>query len=468
MELSIIDKNGDGYIDLSELKEALDICGFKLPGWKVRKMIEDYDNKRQITHKGRLSFEEFEMLCGELKGNEVASTFKQVVSKKENLETLGGMSDASSEGTTHSVRLEEQLAFSDWITTNLGSDPDLRHLLPIDPEGKSLYDKTVFPLLNMNAGERMFGRCLTHTATGRISMHEPNLQNIPRDFDISAPEGSDVAVSMRLAFVPSKGKCFVSADYSQLELRLLAHFSGDTVLRSILNSGQDVFTSIAAAWNKIPHTQLYLYLGTFQGIHLILSLQVKMAALTGRVRVLQNGDRYTQPQVTFELRQRAKQICYGMIYGMGARALAEQLEVEESVAVSFMTSFNEAYPGVKKFLFETIAKCRRQGYVETLRGRRRYLPAITSSNSLQKTSVGGYGHVRRMEKERIPRRVMKLKYEGKGNQEKKWEEQVSDKHVMEAVRIIKSGMEEAVNLSVKLPVKVRTGNSWGALREITL
>ncbi|CAG2067145.1 unnamed protein product, partial [Timema podura] len=104
-------------------------------------MIEDYDNKRQITHKGRLSFEEFETLCGELKGNEVASTFKQVVSKKENLETLGGMSDASSEGTTHSVRLEEQLAFSDWITTNLGSDPDLRHLLPIDPEGKSLYDK---------------------------------------------------------------------------------------------------------------------------------------------------------------------------------------------------------------------------------------------------------------------------------------------------------------------------------------
>nr|CAD7409223.1 unnamed protein product [Timema poppensis] len=116
--------------------------------------------------------------------------------------------------------------------------------------------KTVFPLLNTNTGERMFGRCLMHTATGRISMHEPNLQNIPRDFDISPPEGSDVAVSMRLAFVPSKGNIFVSADYSQLELRLLAHFSGDTVLRSILNSGQDVFTSIAAAWNKIPHTQV--------------------------------------------------------------------------------------------------------------------------------------------------------------------------------------------------------------------
>lgn len=76
-----------------------------------------------------------------MKAGEVASTFKQLVSKKENLETLGGMSDASSEGTTHSVRLEEQLAFSDWVNTNLISDPDLSHLLPIDPEGKTLYDK---------------------------------------------------------------------------------------------------------------------------------------------------------------------------------------------------------------------------------------------------------------------------------------------------------------------------------------
>lgn len=79
--------------------------------------------------------------CKELKANELGSTFKQVVSKKENLETLGGISEASSEGTTHSVRLEEQLAFSDWINTNLSHDPDLKHLLPIDPEGKTLYEK---------------------------------------------------------------------------------------------------------------------------------------------------------------------------------------------------------------------------------------------------------------------------------------------------------------------------------------
>ncbi|VVC34404.1 EF-Hand 1, calcium-binding site,Actinin-type actin-binding domain, conserved site,EF-hand domain [Cinara cedri] len=134
------DKNGDGSIDLSELQEALDSCGFKLPAWKVRKMIEDYDNKKTQT-KGKLVFSEFQKLCSDLKAGEVASSFKQVVSKKENLETLGGMSDASSEGTTHSVRIEEQLAFSDWINSNLSLDPDLKHLLPIASEGKNLYEK---------------------------------------------------------------------------------------------------------------------------------------------------------------------------------------------------------------------------------------------------------------------------------------------------------------------------------------
>ncbi|XP_066997447.1 plastin-2 [Anabrus simplex] len=140
-QFTAIDKNGDGFIDLSELKEALDVCGFKVAGWEVRKMIAEFDDKRQTQHEGKLSFNEFEQLCSELKANEVASTFKKVVSKKENLETLGGMSDASSEGTTHSVRLEEQLAFSDWINSNLGFDPDLRHLLPIDQEGKMLYER---------------------------------------------------------------------------------------------------------------------------------------------------------------------------------------------------------------------------------------------------------------------------------------------------------------------------------------
>lgn len=104
-------------------------------------MISEYTNKQRSSNPGKLSFEEFEALCVDLKAKDVASTFKAVVSKKENLETLGGMSSQSAEGTTHSVRMEEQLAFSDWINSNLGHDQDLRHLLPIDAEGKELYLK---------------------------------------------------------------------------------------------------------------------------------------------------------------------------------------------------------------------------------------------------------------------------------------------------------------------------------------
>ncbi|XP_073834435.1 plastin-2 fimbrin isoform X2 [Musca autumnalis] len=134
-----IDANKDGFIDLSELKSALDQVGFKLPGYQVREMIDEFQNKQRTSHQGKLNLEEFENLCLDLKSKDVASTFKTVVSKKENLETLGGMSSISSEGTTHSVRLEEQLAFSDWINSNLGHDQDLKHLLPIDAEGKRLY-----------------------------------------------------------------------------------------------------------------------------------------------------------------------------------------------------------------------------------------------------------------------------------------------------------------------------------------
>lgn len=136
-----IDTNNDGFIDLSELKEALDTVGFKLPGYQVRQMIDEYRNKQRTQNVGKLSYDEFETLCIDLKSKDVASTFHKNLSKKENLEKLGGMSDQSAAGTTHSVRMEEQVAFSGWINSNLGHDKDLKHLLPIDAEGKQLYEK---------------------------------------------------------------------------------------------------------------------------------------------------------------------------------------------------------------------------------------------------------------------------------------------------------------------------------------
>lgn len=96
-----IDKNQNGFIELNELREALDQVGFKLPGYQIREMINEFGNKQESQHKGRLTYDEFEALCVDLKAKDVGSKFKTVVSKKENLETLGGMSSQSAEGTNN-------------------------------------------------------------------------------------------------------------------------------------------------------------------------------------------------------------------------------------------------------------------------------------------------------------------------------------------------------------------------------
>lgn len=96
---------------------------------------------------------------------------------------------------------------------------------------------------------RIYGSHITHTVTGRVSMHEPNLQNIPKDFN---SEDNSFVISIRMAFIATVGNIMLSADYCQLELRILAHFSNDSVLRSIMKKeGVDIFRSISAMWNNI-------------------------------------------------------------------------------------------------------------------------------------------------------------------------------------------------------------------------
>lgn len=137
-----LDKDGSGYLEISELKTALDLVGLKIPQWQVRQLIDEMNKNKQLKTSGRLSFNEFQQLCTDLKSKDVALTFKTQLTKKDNLQTLGGMSEASSEGTTHSVRQEEKVAFSNFINhSNLSYDEDLKHLLPIDSNGNDLYDK---------------------------------------------------------------------------------------------------------------------------------------------------------------------------------------------------------------------------------------------------------------------------------------------------------------------------------------
>jgi DNA polymerase theta len=333
--------------------------------------------------------------------------------------------------------------------------------------------KVVFPLMKEKLFcacldmYRLHGDCQTFTSTGRVSMQEPNFQNIPKAFDIgfySAVEkkhkGVDlnrtlpVCINMRQVFVPFKGGVILAADYSQLELRVIAHLSKDKQLIDILNSNMDVFKMIAAKWKGI-----------------------------------------TVDDVSASQRQQAKQICYGMIYGIGAKALGEQLNVDINEANMFIESFKNRFKGMRVFLRDTVNQCREKGYVETMLKRRRYLPAIRDSNihakahaerqSVNTTVQGSAADIVKkamiqIDKEltaRFPNSIIPHLAREKGTKVRGafFILQLHDEliyevfeHDLERVKgIVKYHMENATKLSVHLPVKLSVGKSWGELVEVT-
>jgi DNA polymerase-1 len=171
----------------------------------------------------------------------------------------------------------------------------------------------------------------TGAATGRLSSSDPNLQNIP----IRSEEGR----AIRTAFVPEDGWKFLSADYSQIELRLLAHLSGDAGLREAFVQGQDIHTATAARIFKTP-----------------------------------------VDEVTSVLRSRAKAVNFGVIYGMGPQRLARETSVTLNEAKQFIDEYFATYPSVKDYQDKTISDAQETGYVMTLLGRRRYLPDLQSGD----------------------------------------------------------------------------------------
>lgn len=177
----------------------------------------------------------------------------------------------------------------------------------------------------------------TVAATGRLSSSNPNIQNIP----IRTAVGRRV----RAAFVPNAGEVFLSADYSQIELRLMAHFSQDPALIEAFNSGQDIHQATAAR---------------ISGVRL--------------------------EEVTPDMRRRAKTANFGIIYGVSAFGLAEQLGISRGEAKKLIDGYFSSYPSVEAYMKQVVAEARARGYVQTLIGRRRYLSDIDSSNAV----VRGY------------------------------------------------------------------------------
>ena len=196
---------------------------------------------------------------------------------------------------------------------------------------KSTYTDALLDLVHPDTGRIHTSFNQTVTATGRLSSSEPNLQNIP----IRTQEGRRI----REAFVPREGWTLVSADYSQIELRLLAHCSGDSSLIKAFADDEDIHIRTAA--------EVFQILPGF---------------------------------VDNELRRQAKVINFGIIYGMSPFGLSQALKISQKMAKNYIDSYFERYQGVKQYIDETIARARREKRIETLLGRIRFLPDIDSPN----------------------------------------------------------------------------------------
>ena len=192
-------------------------------------------------------------------------------------------------------------------------------------------------LINSKTGKVHTSFNQTVAATGRLSSTNPNLQNIP----IRDAQGKEI----RKAFIPDEGCLFLSADYSQIELRIMAHLSGDTNMLEAFNSGNDIHTATAAKIYKVPLSE-----------------------------------------VTSDMRRKAKTANFGIIYGISTFGLAERLNIPRSEAKELIEGYFATYPDVKRYMDEAIQRAKEAGYVETIFGRKRFLADINSQNSI----VRGY------------------------------------------------------------------------------
>lgn len=201
----------------------------------------------------------------------------------------------------------------------------------------STYINSFPQLINPRTGKIHTSYNQTVTATGRLSSTNPNLQNIP----IRDERGKE----LRKVFIPDEGCIFASSDYSQIELRIMAHLSSDKNMVEAFNKGEDIHAATSARIYKIP-----------------------------------------LEEVTEDMRRIAKTANFGIIYGITPYGLSERLNISRSDAKELIDGYFDTFPGVKSYMDKSISKAREKGFVETIFGRRRYLPDINSRNA----TVRGY------------------------------------------------------------------------------
>lgn len=278
-------------------------------------------------------------------------------------------------------------------------------------------------LVNPRTGRLHTSFNQTVASSGRLSSNDPNLQNIP----IRRELGRDI----RRGFIPRKGWLLLAADYSQIELRLLAHLSRDPVFVEAFQAGGDIHRQTAALIFEVP-----------------------------------------LEEVTSTMRSRAKTINFATIYGQGAHALSRQLAIEHAEAKAFITRYFERFKGVRNYLDSMVAFAREHGYVQTIFGRRRYIPELRERNFNIRAfgeRVAANSPIQGSAADLIKIAMIRIDDALKTRQlQSKMLLQVHDELVFEVIpseldqvkELVKHEMEHAAELSVPLVVDLGVGKNW--------
>ena len=329
-------------------------------------------------------------------------------------------------GLKHGKKTKTGYSVSEDVLTGLAeAHPVVKYVLEWRHYAKLLgtYVTGMQPLVSRGKIHTEFNQCVT--ATGRLSSMNPNLQNIP----VRGEEAKDV----KSAFVASDGCVLVSADYSQIELRMLAHLSGDEKLIEAYNNSEDIHALTASRILGIP-----------------------------------------QSEVTPAQRRDAKAVNFGIIYGMSDYGLSENISVPVYKAKEFIEKYFATYPKVREYMDANVAFAREHGYSVTMLGRRRNLKDITSSNYLTRSAAermamntplqGSAADVVKLAMLAVEKRLAGMK--------SKMILQIHDELIVDAaedeadeiVRILKEEMENAVKLRVPLIAEANTAKNWGDLK----
>lgn len=287
----------------------------------------------------------------------------------------------------------------------------------------STYVEGMIPFINVKTGRIHTFFHQTVTATGRLSSTEPNLQNIPTR--------TELGKKLRKVFKPGKGRIFLDADYSQVELRVLAHMANDEIMIEAFNSNADIHTISASQVFKVPIEE-----------------------------------------VSKQLRSRAKAVNFGIVYGISEFGLAEQIDIKRNEAKQYIEQYLETYHGIRDYMNNIVEEAKKNGYVTTLFGRKRYIPELSSNNYM----VRKFGDRAAMNTpiQGTAADIMKIAMIKVYNELKerglksKIVLQIHDELIIETLeeekeevaKLLKECMENSAKLSVPLTVEVEEGNSW--------